>query len=172
MARAGIKTQVIRQAEFKACPWCQDIASVYDYAEVKNQGNDVWRRHENCRCTIDYITDHNGQMYRNRVNSNLDNSSNDTLNGEGEPQIETSQPLLVRSRQPYKLTKIVRNSSEYPTIRLSKKEYGHVQHELATHLTAEEKKYPVVIKAIGNYTYTVEVLGDEQYRIIGKRPIK
>jgi len=32
--------------------------------------------------------------------------------------------------------------------------------------------HPVVIKDIGNYTYTVEVLGDEQYRIIGKRPIK
>ena len=69
MARAGIKTQIIRQAEFKACPWCRDIEGVYDYAEVKNQGNDVWRRHENCRCTIDYVTDRNSDFYTERVNN-------------------------------------------------------------------------------------------------------
>lgn len=67
MARAGIKTQVIRQAEFKACEWCRDVAGTYDYAEVKDTGNDVWRRHENCRCTIDYITERNGSMYRERT---------------------------------------------------------------------------------------------------------
>lgn len=71
MARAGIKTQVIRQAEFKACEWCRDVAGVYDYTEVKNQGNDVWRRHENCRCTIDYVTDYNGQMYRERTGAGI-----------------------------------------------------------------------------------------------------
>lgn len=69
MARAGIKTQVIRQAEFKACEWCRDIAGVYDYAEVKDTGNDVWRRHENCRCTIDYVTDRNSSFYTERVNN-------------------------------------------------------------------------------------------------------
>ena len=69
MARAGIKTMVIRQAEFKACEWCRDIAGVYDYAEVKDTGNDVWRRHENCRCTIDYVTDRNSSFYTERVNN-------------------------------------------------------------------------------------------------------
>lgn len=67
MARAGVKTQVIRQAEFRACPWCREVAGTYDYAEVKDTGNDVWRRHENCRCTIDYITERNGSMYRERT---------------------------------------------------------------------------------------------------------
>jgi hypothetical protein len=71
LARAGVKTQVIRQAEFKACPWCRDVAGVYDYTEVKNQGNDVWRRHENCRCTIDYITEYNGSMYRERTGAGI-----------------------------------------------------------------------------------------------------
>ena len=37
LARAGVKTQVIRQAEFKACQWCRDIAGVYDYAEVTHR---------------------------------------------------------------------------------------------------------------------------------------
>lgn len=69
MARAGIKTQVIRQAEFKACQWCRDIAGVYDYADVKDTGNDVWRRHENCRCTIDFLSERNSRFYTERVNN-------------------------------------------------------------------------------------------------------
>ena len=69
MARAGIKTQVVRQAEFKACEWCRDVAGTYDYAEVKNQGNDVWRRHDNCRCTIDFISERNSSFYSERVNN-------------------------------------------------------------------------------------------------------
>ena len=69
MARAGIRTQVIRQAEFKACEWCRDVAGTYDYADVKETGNDVWRRHENCRCTIDYVTDRNSSFYTERVNN-------------------------------------------------------------------------------------------------------
>ena len=69
MARAGIKTQVIRQAEFKACEWCREVAGTYDYAEVKDTGNDVWRRHENCRCRIDFVTERNSSFYHEVVNN-------------------------------------------------------------------------------------------------------
>ena len=67
MARAGIKTMVIRQAEFRACPWCREVAGTYDYTEVKETGNDVWRRHENCRCTIDFVTERNSSFFTERV---------------------------------------------------------------------------------------------------------
>ena len=69
LARAGVKTMVIRQAEFKACQWCRDVAGVYDYADVKNTGNDVWRRHENCRCTITYFTEYNSSFYKEDINN-------------------------------------------------------------------------------------------------------
>ena len=69
MARAGIRTMVIRTAEAGACPWCDDVAGVYDYDEVRYPGDDVWRRHENCRCTINYITDRNGAFYSEVVNN-------------------------------------------------------------------------------------------------------
>ena len=67
--RAGIKTMVIRQAEYNGCQWCQDVAGSYDYNDVKESGNDVWRRHENCRCTIDYITERSGSFYSEKVNN-------------------------------------------------------------------------------------------------------
>lgn len=34
------------------CKWCQGLAGTYDYPYVPS---DVYRRHENCRCTVEYI---------------------------------------------------------------------------------------------------------------------
>lgn len=34
------------------CPWCAALAGVYDYPNVPR---DVFRRHENCRCTLEYV---------------------------------------------------------------------------------------------------------------------
>lgn len=67
--RAGVESKVIRTAEFRACEWCREVAGTYDYDDVKDTGNDVWRRHENCRCTIDFITERNGSRYEQRVNN-------------------------------------------------------------------------------------------------------
>lgn len=69
MYRSGIKTLVIRQAEAGGCKWCQEQAGTYDYNDVKDQGNDVWRRHENCNCTIDFITERDSGFYSERVNN-------------------------------------------------------------------------------------------------------
>lgn len=63
------------------------------------------------------------------------------------------------------------NSKDYPTITLPKQEYAHVMSELATHLTAEQRKQKVVTKAIGNYVYTIENNGFGNYRVIGKEAI-
>ena len=64
-----------------------------------------------------------------------------------------------------------RSSKDYKTIELPKQEYAHVMSELATHLTAAQRKQKVVTKAIGNYIYTIENNGFGNYRIIGKEII-
>ena len=43
--------------------------------------------------------------------------------------------------------------------------------ELATHLNDEQRRQPVVKKAIGRYIYTVENRGFGDYRIIKKTAI-
>ena len=40
----------------KCCKWCGRLVGTYDYATVRNTGNDVFRRHEHCRCTVEFIT--------------------------------------------------------------------------------------------------------------------
>lgn len=52
--KLGFKPKIIRIAESKCCKWCSNLEGTYDYADVSNKGNDVFRRHRNCRCTVLY----------------------------------------------------------------------------------------------------------------------
>ena len=63
--------------------------------------------------------------------------------------------------------KFVRNR-ERKTLQLPREEYAHVMSELNTHLTEEQRSKKYVQKAIGDYLYTVENNGFNDYRIIGK----
>ena len=49
--RAGLRPKVIRTAERKCCRWCSNLAGVYEYPDIPR---DVYRRHENCRCSVEY----------------------------------------------------------------------------------------------------------------------
>lgn len=49
--KAGLRPRIIRKAEHKCCEWCSQLAGEYDYPDVPD---DIYRRHERCRCTVDY----------------------------------------------------------------------------------------------------------------------
>ena len=49
--RAGVEATVIRIAAYGCCPWCLDLAGEYTYPKVAGE---VFQRHDNCRCTLDY----------------------------------------------------------------------------------------------------------------------
>lgn len=49
--KAGLHPKIIRKAERKCCDWCAQLAGEYDYPDVPD---DVYRRHERCRCNVDY----------------------------------------------------------------------------------------------------------------------
>lgn len=50
--RSGMRPTVTRMPEYGACAWCEDLAGTYDYDDVRDKGNEVWMRHNNCRCHI------------------------------------------------------------------------------------------------------------------------
>lgn len=52
--KAGFSPKVHRTASAGACQWCQDRAGSYEYAEVRGRGGEVWQRHANCGCLIEY----------------------------------------------------------------------------------------------------------------------
>ena len=49
--KAGLRPRIIRKATRRCCEWCQALAGEYDYPNVPD---DVYHRHERCRCTVDY----------------------------------------------------------------------------------------------------------------------
>ena len=48
--RAGLTPKVIRKAERNCCKWCSNLDGIYDYPVER----EVYRRHERCRCTVEY----------------------------------------------------------------------------------------------------------------------
>ncbi len=50
-SKAGLRPRIIRRAESHCCKWCLNLNGVYDYPDVPD---DVYRRHNRCRCTVDY----------------------------------------------------------------------------------------------------------------------
>ncbi|WP_185738566.1 hypothetical protein [Streptococcus suis] len=50
-AKAGLTPKVVRKESGNCCKWCRAVVGVYNYPDVPK---DVWRRHNRCRCTVDY----------------------------------------------------------------------------------------------------------------------
>ena len=47
----GLKATLTRTADPKCCDWCSALEGTYDY---DNAPEDIYRRHEYCRCTVTY----------------------------------------------------------------------------------------------------------------------
>lgn len=50
--RAGFKEYIVRKDDGKCCEWCSKLAGRYLYPE--STPHDVFRRHDNCGCTVTY----------------------------------------------------------------------------------------------------------------------
>lgn len=48
---AGLRPRIIRKSERKCCEWCSQLTGEYEYPDVPD---DIYRRHERCRCTVEY----------------------------------------------------------------------------------------------------------------------
>lgn len=50
--QAGLKPKIIRTANAGCCEWCSRVVGEYEYS--RNMPKDVFRRHRNCRCEVNY----------------------------------------------------------------------------------------------------------------------
>lgn len=51
--KAGLSPKIVRTAEPKCCEWCASLAGEYDYPLMYDD-QEVYRRHDNCRCVVEY----------------------------------------------------------------------------------------------------------------------
>lgn len=49
--KAGLTPRIVRKLSGECCEWCARLAGKYTYPDVPP---DVYRRHQRCRCTVDY----------------------------------------------------------------------------------------------------------------------
>ncbi len=99
----------------------------------------------NCRCSVIY----------------LDKTINAKENESAKKQTTIS----------YNLQFFAKNSKDFKSIKLSEEEYAHVVSEINTNLTDEQRSMEIVSKAVGNYIYTFENNGFDNYRFIRKKKI-
>ncbi|MDD6920470.1 MAG: ADP-ribosyltransferase [Eubacteriales bacterium] len=53
-SKAGLSPKIERYTNGKCCDWCDKLAGIYNYEDVKNTGNEVFRRHRHCDCLVIY----------------------------------------------------------------------------------------------------------------------
>ncbi len=53
-SKAGLSPKIRRTSTGKCCEWCDKLTGVYEYDKVSNTGNNVFRRHKYCRCTVEF----------------------------------------------------------------------------------------------------------------------
>lgn len=53
-AESGIKAIIKRTVVGETCPWCEELEGVYEYGK---HPKDIFRRHRNCDCVVEYITE-------------------------------------------------------------------------------------------------------------------
>lgn len=67
--KAGLTPKIIRKTTGKCCDWCKEVSGTYEYPDVPK---DVYRRHDYCRCKVDYVIGkyrenvHNGNTGKRR----------------------------------------------------------------------------------------------------------
>ena len=53
-SKAGLNAYIIRRTNGRCCPWCSGLAGRYRYEDAPP---DIYARHDNCTCTVDFVTD-------------------------------------------------------------------------------------------------------------------
>ena len=57
-SKAGLKATITRIADPKCCDWCAALEGTYEYGK---QPEDIYRRHEFCRCVVTYQSEKTSQ---------------------------------------------------------------------------------------------------------------
>lgn len=57
-SKAGLKATITRIADPKCCDWCAALEGTYEYGK---QPDDIYRRHEFCRCVVTYQSEKTSQ---------------------------------------------------------------------------------------------------------------
>ncbi len=180
--KAGLKPRIVRSAETKCCDWCASLDGTYEYPGVPKE---VFARHNNCRCTVNY--DPRDGKVQNVWNKKewKDSEEYDKIEARKniQPEDDRSSTKIDFRKQfpgarlktgelpPDEYQRAVEEWQKRKEIPLSPKEKAEVIHNFNNNLTAEERKHALIHDEYGNYHYYAVNKGFDTYKIYKKEPI-
>lgn len=192
--KSGLQPKIVRNGG-DCCEWCSQLLGRYDYPNVPD---DVYRRHNNCTCTVEYdpgdgkrlqnVWNHNQwreatdeETLQNRKTVGLDNGDNSakirirkSLGANKEPYLYGKRIRYITGNKTpleYALDKSA-NVGHYPTYHIDDKQEAAIVHsEIFKYLPLDTPSGIIKSKAIGDYTYYFECLGGKEFRLIGREEI-
>lgn len=102
-SRAGLKCYITRKTDGKCCAWCSAMAGRYEYY---SEPKDVYRRHDNCGCSVTY---ENGRQ-RQDVWSKRTWEAPEPGAGAGDPVVFTKEQAK-RLQEDHSLTVLTKSKS-------------------------------------------------------------
>lgn len=95
--KAGLQPEIVRTSYFHCCEWCQEVEGNYKYPRVPKN---VFRRHQHCRCTVDY--DPKSGKIQNVWTKKISNKSSDELENRKRINIDVRDNNRKADIQEYK----------------------------------------------------------------------
>jgi len=93
----GLQPEIVRKSYFHCCDWCQEVQGNYKYPRVPK---DVYRRHQHCRCIVDY--DPKSGKIQNVWTKKISNKSSDELENRKRVNIDVRDNNRKADTQEYK----------------------------------------------------------------------
>ena len=166
--KAGMAPQIVRTAAGKCCGWCDALAGRYDYEDVRDTGNDVFRRHERCRCVVEFITDGKRQdvwskkifgadeetlRQRGEYKTGAGDISPETLAARAAYGLEAGEasPATLAARAEYGLEKELANGGEHDIIKSDDQALHTLSDPMVEFMGAAEDSHPEEIKRMAEH---------------------
>lgn len=92
----GLKATITRTVAPGCCPWCEEKAGTYDY---DNAPDDIYQRHEYCRCTVTYQSRRISQDVWSKRTWESSQEEIDRRKSIGQQAVKTSQERINEIRQ-------------------------------------------------------------------------
>lgn len=140
-SRAGLKCTVNRVAAAKCCEWCDQVAGKYAYEDTPP---DLWRRHDNCNCTIVYGTRRDRQVLRG-----TEKKWEIVAEGAGAPEPVRLTPEQARKLQEKHQLTVLTKPAESGTIETRNMANGMRRSPMIPLTDADKKHLQEEIVAIG-----------------------
>lgn len=160
------KYRIVTAEDDRVCPVCSGISSEVFEIEDRQPGTNFPPFHPYCRCTFTVVVEDWGVWLDDYVTRH--EAAESAKQAEAIASHIGGESAKRQLRYKLNIQNFAKSSRQYATIKISKREYATVTHELNTWLKHDEVIGTTVKKAIGDYIYTIEVNGFDDYRIVAK----